>query len=94
VPPPGGEQRLQREARPGASGRRRLRRRAVVEPVTAAVSVSHDEPVVAHEPVTDANRAQALDGPEMTEAVHEVTLHADKPVVTKPTVPVEPDTLQ
>ncbi len=83
-PPTSGKQRLQ-----GAAGRRRLRRRAVVEPVTAAVSVSHDEPVVQHEPVTDANRAQALDGPEMTEAVHEVTLHADKPVVTKATVPVE-----
>jgi len=67
----------------------------VVEPVTEAVTISHDEAVVAHEPVTDANRAQALDGPEMTEAVHEVTLHADKPVMNKPTVPVEgvePDT--
>jgi len=77
-------------ARPAGS---RLPRRAVVEPVTAAVTISHDEAVVQHEPVTDANRAQALDGPEMTEAVHEVTLHADKPVVTKPTVPVEPGTL-
>ena len=94
-PPTGGKQRLQAEAQPGAAGRRRLPRRAVVEPVTAAVTISHDEAVVAHEPVTDANRAQALDGPEMTEAVHEVTLHADKPVMTKPTVPVEraePDT--
>ncbi len=94
VPPTGGKQRLQAGARPGAAGRRRLRRRAVVEPVIAAVTVSHDQAVVAHEPVTDANRAQALDGPEMTEAVHEVTLHADKPVITKPTVPVEPDALQ
>jgi len=91
VPPPGGEQRLQGEAQQGASGRRWLGRRAVVEPVTAAVSVSHDEAVVAHEPVTDANRAQALDGPEMTEAVHEVTLHADKPVVTKPTPDPRPE---
>jgi len=38
----------------------------VVEPVTAAVTISHDQAVVAHEPVTDADRAQALDGPEMT----------------------------
>ena len=91
--PTGGKQRLQAEAQQGAAGRRRLPRRAVVEPVTAAVTISHDEAVVQHEPVTDANRAQALDGPEMTEAVHEVTLHADKPVVTKPTVPVEPGTL-
>ncbi len=89
MPPAGGEQRLQGGARQGAAGRRRLRRRGVVEPVTGAVTISHDQAVVAHEPVTDANRAQALDGPEMTEAVHEVTLHADKPIVTKPTVPVE-----
>ncbi len=97
VPPTDWKQRLQRGAGQGAAGRRRLRRRAAVEPVTEAVTISHDEAVVAHEPVTDANRAQALDGPEMTEAVHEVTLHADKPVVTKPTVPVErvePDTFQ
>jgi len=89
VPPTGGKQRRQGRTRPGPAGRRRLGRRAVVEPPAAAVSVSHDQAVVQHEPVTDANRAQALDGPEMTEAVHEVTLHADKPVVTKPTVPVE-----
>ncbi len=89
VPPAGGKQRGQGGARPGLAGRRRLRRRAVVEPPAAAVSVSHDEAVVQHEPVTDANRAQALDGPEMTEAVHEVTLHADKTVVTKPTGPAE-----
>ncbi len=90
VPPTGGKQRRQRGARPGgprpgAAGRPRLGRRAVVEPVTPAVTGSHDEAVVQHKPVTDANRPQALDGPEMTEAVHEVTLHADKPVVTKPT---------
>jgi len=66
VPPAGGEQRLQGGARPGAADRRRLPRRAVVEPVTAAVTISHDQAVVAHEPVTDADRAQALDGPEMT----------------------------
>ncbi len=89
VPPIGGKQRGQGRTRPGAVGRRRLRRRAVVVPPAAAVSVSHDEAIVQHEPVTDANRAQALDGPELTEAVHEVTLHADKPVVTKPTGPVE-----
>ncbi len=30
-----------------------------------------------------------MDGPEITEAVHEVTLTAERPVVTKQTVPVE-----
>jgi len=94
VPLTGWQQRRQGGPQQGgprlsAAGRPPLRRRAVVEPVTEAVTVSHDEAVVQHEPVTDANRAQALDGPEMTEAVHEVTLHAVKPVVTKPTAPVE-----
>jgi hypothetical protein len=87
---PSGKQPGQGRTRQGAAGRPRLGRRAVVEPLTAAVTVSHDEAVVQHQPVTDANRAQALDGPEMTEAVHEVTLHADKPVGIKPTAPVEP----
>jgi len=89
APPTGGKQHLQ--GGQGAAGRRRLGRRAVVEPVTAAVTISHDQAVVAHEPVTDANRAQALDGPEMTKAVHEVTLHADRPVVTKPTPDPRPE---
>ena len=90
-PPTGGKQRLQRGPGPGAAGRPRLRRRAVVEPVTEAVTISHDEAVVQHEPVTDANRDQALDGPEMAEAVHEVTLHAVQPVVTKPTPDPRPE---
>ena len=42
-----------------------------------------------HRPITEANRAKAMDGPEITEAVHEITLTTERPVVAKETVPVE-----
>lgn len=41
------------------------------------------------EPITDANRDQALSGTDISEEEHEVTLHAERPVVSKETVPVE-----
>ena len=41
------------------------------------------------EPITDPTRDTAMDGPEITEAVHEVTLTTERPVVAKETVPVE-----
>lgn len=54
-----------------------------------AVAVSHDELVVEREPITEANRGSALDGADITEAVHEVVLEREEAVVTKETVPVE-----
>ncbi len=41
------------------------------------------------EPITEGNRGQALDGPDLSQEEHEVVLHAEEPVVTKETVPVE-----
>lgn len=41
------------------------------------------------EPITDANRDQALQGPAISEDEHEVTLHQERPVVEKEAVPVE-----
>ena len=41
------------------------------------------------EPITDANRGNALDGPDISEEEHEVTLTEERPVVAKETVPVE-----
>jgi stress response protein YsnF len=41
------------------------------------------------EPITDANRGQAMDGSDITEEEHEMTLHAERPVTSKDTVPVE-----
>ena len=71
------------------TGRARLRKYIVTEQVTQTVPVSHEEVRVEREPITDANRDAALDGPELSEEEHEVTLSAQRPVVQKETVPVE-----
>jgi uncharacterized protein (TIGR02271 family) len=70
-------------------GRARLRKYVVTENVTTTVPVSHEEVRLEREPITDANRDAALSGADITEAEHEVQLHAERPVVTKETVPVE-----
>jgi uncharacterized protein (TIGR02271 family) len=71
------------------TGRARLRKYIVTEQVTQSVPVSHEEVRIEREPITEANRDAALDGPELSEEEHEVTLHAERPVVQKETVPVE-----
>jgi uncharacterized protein (TIGR02271 family) len=70
-------------------GRARLRKYVVTENVTTTVPVSHEEVRLEREPITDANRDAALAGPGISEEEHEVTLHAERPVVAKETVPVE-----
>jgi uncharacterized protein (TIGR02271 family) len=71
------------------AGRARLRKYVVTENVTETVPVSHEEARVVREPITDANVGNAMDGPAISEEEHEVTLHAERPVVTKEAVPVE-----
>jgi uncharacterized protein (TIGR02271 family) len=71
------------------TGRARLRKYIVTENVSTTVPVSREEVRVEREPITEANRDQALSGPDLSEEEHEVTLHAEQPVVTKETVPVE-----
>ncbi len=71
------------------AGRARLRKSVVPEQQLATVPVSHDEVVVKREPITDANIGQALDGPDISEEEHEVTLRAERPVVDTEAVPVE-----
>lgn len=71
------------------TGRARLRKHVVTEDVTRTVPVSHEEVRIEREPITDANRDAALSGGDLTEEEHEVTLHAERPVVEKETVPVE-----
>lgn len=70
-------------------GRARLRKYVVTENVTTTVPVSHEEVRLEREPVTDGNLDSALSGQDITEAEHEVQLHAERPVVSKETVPVE-----
>jgi uncharacterized protein (TIGR02271 family) len=71
------------------AGRARLRKYVVTENVTTTVPVSHEEVRLEREPITDANVGSALDGPAISEEEHEVTLHAERPVVAKEAVPVE-----
>ena len=71
------------------AGRARLRKYVVTENVTRTVPVSREEVRIEREPITDANRADALSGPDISEEEHEVTLHEERPVVEKETVPVE-----
>jgi uncharacterized protein (TIGR02271 family) len=71
------------------TGRARLRKYVETENVQQTVPVQREEVRVEREPITDANVDQALDGPEISEEEHEVTLHTEEPVVEKRTVPKE-----
>jgi len=71
------------------TGRARLRKYIVTEPVEKTVQVQREEVRLEREPITDANRDQALSGGDLTEEEHEVTLRAEEPVVEKRVVPKE-----
>ena len=71
------------------TGRARLRKYVVTENVTTTVPVSREEVRLEREPITDANRGEALAGGDITEEEHEVVLTEERPVVEKETVPVE-----
>jgi uncharacterized protein (TIGR02271 family) len=83
------EERLNVGTRSEEVGRARLRKYVVTENVTETVPVAHEEVRLEREPITDANIGNAMDGPAISEEEHEVTLHAERPVVEKETVPVE-----
>jgi uncharacterized protein (TIGR02271 family) len=83
------EERLNVGTRSEEVGRARLRKYVVTENVTETVPVSREEVRVEREPITDANIGNAMDGPAISEEEHEVTLHAERPVVEKEAVPVE-----
>ncbi len=71
------------------AGRARLRKYVTTEQQTVTVPVSHEEAVITREPVTEANLAQSVDGPVITEAVHEIELNAERAVVSTEATPVE-----
>jgi uncharacterized protein (TIGR02271 family) len=71
------------------TGRARLRKFVVTEQVETTVPVQREEVRVEREPITDANREAATSGGDITEEEHEVTLHAEEPVVQKDVVPKE-----
>jgi uncharacterized protein (TIGR02271 family) len=85
--------RSEEELRVGTSrretGRARLRKWVETEEVTKTVPVQREEVRLEREPITDANRDDALAGPEISEDEHEVVLHEEEPVIEKETVPKE-----
>jgi uncharacterized protein (TIGR02271 family) len=83
------EERLHVGTEQAESGRARLRKHVVTENVTQTVPVSHEEVRLEREPITDANRGDAMSGSDISEEEHQVTLHAERPVAAKETVPVE-----
>jgi uncharacterized protein (TIGR02271 family) len=70
-------------------GRARLRKHVVTEHQQVSVPVSREEVTLEREPVTEANRGSAYDGPAISEEEHEVTLRAERPVVDTEAVAVE-----
>ncbi|CAI3791347.1 PRC and DUF2382 domain-containing protein [Pseudarthrobacter sp. MM222] len=83
------EERLNVGTERQATGRARLRKYVTTENVTQTVPVQREEVRIEREPITDANRSDALAGPDISEEEHEVVLHEERPVVEKETVPVE-----
>jgi uncharacterized protein (TIGR02271 family) len=71
------------------TGRVRLRKWVETENVTQTVPVKKEKVRVEREPITEANRDQAMDGPEITENKHEEVLYEEEPVIEKRVVPKE-----
>ena len=83
------EERLRAGTERVEAGRVRLRKYVVTDTEQVEVPVSREEVRVEREPITEANRDAAHRGPAISEEEHEVTLHAERPVVEKEAVPVE-----
>jgi uncharacterized protein (TIGR02271 family) len=71
------------------AGRVRLRKYVVTEQVQMTVPVQREEVRIEREPITDANRDQAMSGADLSEEEHEVTLHQEEVTVDKNVVPKE-----
>jgi uncharacterized protein (TIGR02271 family) len=71
------------------AGRARLRKYVVTEHQQVTVPVTREEVTLEREPITETNRGAAYDGPAISEEEHEVTLHAERPVVDTEAVAVE-----
>jgi uncharacterized protein (TIGR02271 family) len=83
------EERLNVSTRSEQGGRARLRKYVVTEQQSVTVPVSREEVRLEREPITDANVDAAMGGPAISEEEHELTLHAERPVVGTEAVPVE-----
>ena len=83
------EERLKVGTQQVEAGRAKLRKYVVTEDVSQTVPLRHEEVRLEREPITDANVGAAMSGGDITEEEHEITLHAERPVVEKEAVPVE-----
>jgi uncharacterized protein (TIGR02271 family) len=83
------EERLRVGTQQQETGKVRLRKYLVTEQQQVSVPVEREEVRLEREPITEANRDAAMSGADLSEEVHEVTLHEERPVVQKETVPVE-----
>jgi uncharacterized protein (TIGR02271 family) len=83
------EERLQVGTETVETGRARLRKWVETENVQVDVPVSKEKARLVTEPITEANRGDALQGPSISEEEHEVVLTEERPVVATETVPVE-----
>jgi uncharacterized protein (TIGR02271 family) len=83
------EERLSAGTEQVEAGRARLRKYVVTDTEQVEVPVSREEVRLEREPITESNRPAAESGPAITESEHEVTLHAERPVVQTEAVPVE-----
>jgi len=83
------EEEVQVDKERRAAGKARLRKYVVTEDVNVTVPVQREEVRVEREPITDANRDKAMDGPDISEEEHEITLTEEEVVVSKQAVPKE-----
>jgi len=67
----------------------RLKKHIVTEQKQVTVPVQREEVRVEREPITEANRGEAMSGPDLKDDEHAVTLHEEQVKVEKETVPKE-----
>jgi len=83
------EEQLQVGTQTRETGRARMRKYVVTEQVSQTVPVRKEQARLVSEPITDANRGEAMSGPAISEEEHEVVLHDEVAVAEKEAVPVE-----
>jgi stress response protein YsnF len=83
------EEELVAGKRQQATGRARLVKYVETEHRNVTVPIQRERAKLVTEPITDANRDQAMGGPDISEGVHEETLYEEEPVVEKRAVPKE-----
>jgi len=83
------EQELDVQKTSREAGKARLRKWVETEHVSFTVPVRREKARLVTEPITDATRDRALDGPEISDGEHEIVLREEEVEVGKRTVPKE-----